>query len=138
MAEDILTMQNQVVKHPDVKGYDADGKPIFKKHIRDVSIITKRETKADKIMFTSVFIIFLIQSLTLIAPVVLMFMLAIQYDPPFDVWAFDYSKGVFFRYSRTVMRSCESPLVRSSNKKSSTVSNLPITKYLLRICGTPM
>lgn len=97
MAEDILTMQNQVVKHPDVKGYDEEGRPIFKKRIKDVTILTKRQTKADKIMFTSVFIIFLIQSLTLLAPVVLMFMLAIQYDPPFDVWAFDYSKGVYFR-----------------------------------------
>lgn len=97
MAEEILTMQNQpVVHHPDVAGYDENGKPIFKKRIRDVTILTKRETKADKIMFTSVFIIFLIQSLTLLAPVILMFMLAIQFDPPYDVWAFDYSKGVFF------------------------------------------
>lgn len=97
MAEQVMAIQNQeVVKYPAVKGYDEEGKPIFKKHIKDVNILTKRQTKADKIMFTSVFIIFLIQSITLLAPIALMFLLALQDPGSTNVWSFDFSTGVYF------------------------------------------
>ena len=97
MTEQAMVVNNQeVVKYPAVKGYDEEGKPIFKKRIKDVNILTKRQTKADKVMFTSVFIIFIIHSLTLSLPIVLMFLLAIQNPTSTDVWAFNYSQGVFF------------------------------------------
>lgn len=97
MTEQAISVQNQdVVKYPAVAGYDEEGKPIFKKHIKDVNILTKRQTTADKTMFTTVFILFLIQSITLILPVILMILIAVQTPYTTDVWAFDYSQGVHF------------------------------------------
>lgn len=98
MTEEILTLENQpIIKHPSVERYDEEGKPIFKKHIKDVNILTKRETRADKIMFTSVFIIFLIQSITLLFPVFLMVVFGLEAEPPLPTEKFvDYSRGVHF------------------------------------------
>ena len=112
MSEEILKKQTVVTPldkeqqkiFPDVKGYDEDGKPVFKKKISDVTILTKRQTKADKIMFTTVFIIFLIQSITLLMPIILMFLLATQNPKETDLFGWLtpdgtplYAKGFYIR-----------------------------------------
>lgn len=60
------------LKYPAVKYRETNGKPVFKNHVKDSNILNKRTQRSDKILFSIVFVIFLLHCLTLIFPVVWM------------------------------------------------------------------
>lgn len=66
-------MEAKIRKNRYVRGYTKDGKPIFKKHIKDINILTKRSA-GDKILFIVMFIIFLMHCITLSMPMLWMLM----------------------------------------------------------------
>ncbi len=61
-------IKSEVVDYIDVETFDEDGKPIFKKKIKERSILTSRSS-ADKVIFAIVFAIFLIHSITTFMPI---------------------------------------------------------------------
>ncbi len=98
---DINTVSSDVValNQPAVLRYDEDGKPIFKKHIKDVNIITKRAQKADKILFTIAFIAFTLQTITLVFPVLWMLITSLKGE-----WCYllDVGDRIFFSLPHTL------------------------------------
>ncbi|MBQ8196732.1 MAG: carbohydrate ABC transporter permease [Clostridia bacterium] len=68
----------ETVDFKDVDHYEEDGvTPVFKKHLKERTILTKR-TRADKILFGIVFVIFLIQSISLFIPIAWLFMSSLK------------------------------------------------------------
>ena len=61
------------VNYINVKGYNRDGSPVFKKKIIEVNVLNKR-TNSEKVVFGIVFAIFVLHSITLIFPTLWMFM----------------------------------------------------------------
>lgn len=64
-------------RYPALLGYDGKGNAIYKKRIKEVSILNKRSS-AEKILFAIMFAIFAVHAFTLIFPFVWMFMSSLK------------------------------------------------------------
>ena len=67
----------RVFQGRDVLRYDENGKPVFKKKVKDVNILSKR-TAADKVIFGIVFGLFAFYTLTILFSVLWMFMTSLK------------------------------------------------------------
>lgn len=63
---------------PYVKGYNEDGTPIFKKKVKDVNIMIKRQQTSDKILFGLFFAIVIIHCISLMFPFVWMILSSLK------------------------------------------------------------
>lgn len=99
--ENNITIKRQLTKaerkiYPDVAGYDENGKPIFKKKIKDSNILNKR-SKSEKVLYIIIFIIFCIHSFTLIFPTAWMAMAALKGSFEYAVsGAFEWPERLLF------------------------------------------
>ena len=81
----------------DVLRYDENGRPVFKRKIKEENILTKR-TRADKAIFGVVFILFVLYTATLVFAVGWMFMTSLK--PSSDDFGFGLpSKWLFSNYA---------------------------------------
>ncbi len=97
MENNINVKQVDKKIHPFVKEYDQNGKPVFKKRIKEVSILNKRDS-TEKVLYAVIFTFFLIQAITLVLPFLWMIMTSLKgaeeyflQDDPFalpTVWHF--------------------------------------------------
>ncbi len=76
----------RVFKGRDVLGYDQNGKPIFKKKVKDVNILSKR-TKSDKVIFGIVLALFIFYTATLVFAIG--WMLMTSFKPVGDDFGFN-------------------------------------------------
>ncbi len=90
-----LEQQTPVYKY--LKGYDEKGKPIFKKRIKDDSILKKRD-RLDRVIFPIVFVILCVHIFTLMFPIGWMFMSSLK-DP------LEYAAGEPFALPKTALFS---------------------------------
>ncbi len=70
MAERALTKREKKL-YPNVQSFTEDGKPIFKKKIKEISILNKRD-RVEKVLYVIIFIVMCIHAFTLIFPTVCM------------------------------------------------------------------
>ncbi len=77
VVESVDAAQMVTVDYKDVHHFDETGTPVFKKRLKERTILTKR-SNADKILFGIVFVIFLIQCISLFVPMGWMFMSSLE------------------------------------------------------------
>ena len=84
-------------RYPALLGYDEKGKPIYKKHIKEISILNKRSA-GEKVLFGVMFTIFLVHCLSLILPFAWMFMSSLKEGTEYFLQesAFSLPKKVLF------------------------------------------
>ncbi len=66
------TINPKAAEYVNLKGVNAYGEPVFRKHIKDRSILVKR-TRMERVLFTFVFILFMCEALSLIYPMLWLF-----------------------------------------------------------------
>lgn len=59
--------------YKNLKGYNLEGEPVFRKHVKEINVLTKR-TRAEKVVFGIIFAIFMAEAITLIVPLLWMIM----------------------------------------------------------------
>lgn len=64
-------------RFPSLLGYDEKGEPIYKKRIKEVTILNKRSS-GEKVLFGIMFTVFLVHCLSLVLPFVWMFMSSLK------------------------------------------------------------
>ncbi len=76
MSERLLTKEEKKL-YPNVRAFTEDGEAIYKKKVKEISILHQR-SKGEKILYIAVFIIMCIHSFTLIFPTVWMFVSSLK------------------------------------------------------------
>lgn len=77
-----LAASTTTVDYKDVHHFNEDGTPVFKKHLRERTILTKR-SRADKVIFGIAFVIFLIHCISIFMPTLWMLMSSFKTDSAF-------------------------------------------------------
>lgn len=83
--------------YKNLKGYDCAGEPVFRRHIRESNVLTKR-TRDEKVVFALVFTIFMIEAVSLIVPLLWLLLSSFKETNEFvmknsfsmpEIWEFD-------------------------------------------------